>query len=77
MFSQLVTTFFVGLFATGILSISSDRSDYCTTASFTFVITDVGDGHFDSDVDYLLNQLVDHLDSWETGFLTVNEGISN
>ena len=33
----------------GILSIS-DRSDYCTTAGFICDITDVRDGHFDSDV---------------------------
>ena len=44
-----VATFFVGLFATGILSIS-DRSYYCATAGFIFDITDVGDGHFDSNV---------------------------
>ena len=33
----------------GILGIS-DRSGYCTTAGFIFDITDVRDGHFDSDV---------------------------
>ena len=44
-----VATFFVGLFATGILGIS-DRSGYCTTTGFIFDITDVRDGHFDSHV---------------------------
>ena len=33
----------------GILGISG-RSDYCTTTGFIFDITDVRDGHFDSDV---------------------------
>ena len=46
---SIATFSLFGLFATGILSIS-DRNDYCTAAEFIFDITDVGGGHFDSDV---------------------------